>query len=73
MSEKNLWRKIYGPTEEDDGHCDSLAYSSANIIKAIESRIIIFMGHVACTRCKNPCKIMVEKSEEKSGDGRPVL
>jgi len=73
MFVKNFQRQISGPTEEEeDGACDSWAYCSANVVKAIESRTVP-MGHVACTRAKNPCKIMVEKPEGKRGDGRPVL
>jgi hypothetical protein len=76
MFVKNLQRQISGPTEEDqeeDGPSVSWAYCTVNIVKAIESRRSILMGHVACTRCKNPCKIMVENPEGKRGDGRPVL
>jgi hypothetical protein len=39
-------------TEEDDGPCDSLAYSSANVIKEIKSGRTMLIGHVACTRCR---------------------
>jgi hypothetical protein len=59
--------------EEDDGPCDSLTYCSANVTEAIKSRRTILLGHVASTRCKNRCKIIVENPEGKRGDGRPVL
>jgi hypothetical protein len=53
--ENRVLRRVFGPKREEDGswrklHNDELhsLYSSLNIVRVIKSRILRWMGHVAC-------------------------
>jgi hypothetical protein len=74
-------RKIFGPKREEDGswrklHNDELhsLYSSPNIVRAIKSRRMRWVGHVArMGKRRVVYRVLVGRTEGKRPLGRPRL
>jgi hypothetical protein len=78
--EKRVLRRIFGPKGDNVTrgwrklHNEELhnLYSSASVIRMINSRWMIWAGHVARMREKrNSCRLLVGKTEGKRPLGRP--
>jgi hypothetical protein len=79
---RTVWRKIFGPTREEDGswrklHNDELhvLYSSPNIVRVIKSRRMRWAGHVARMgrggEGRGVYRVLVGMPEGKRPLGRP--
>jgi hypothetical protein len=77
--ENRVLRRIFGPKREEDGswrklHNDELhsLYSSPNIVRAIKSRRMRWVGHVArMGEVRGAYRVLVGRPEGKRPLGRP--